>query len=125
MHNKQTGSKKRGSEQAVPMTPIAVLNEPPGAVSLITALSNDSVIIDGFTYSYDFLGSGDVRGEEIVARVALPRADGSDDERRPDGASDRVPIRGHVDHADDGPLGNRSPRRTSSLQTLPAERTPP
>jgi hypothetical protein len=41
----------------------AVFNEPSGSVSLSTVLQNDSVTIDGFTYSYDYLGSGDVRGD--------------------------------------------------------------
>jgi hypothetical protein len=41
----------------------AVFNEPSGSVSLNTVLQNDSVTINGFTYSYDYLGSGDVRGD--------------------------------------------------------------
>ncbi|WP_417260063.1 Hint domain-containing protein [Celeribacter sp.] len=40
----------------------AVFNEPSGSVSLSTVLFNDSVTIGGFTYSYDYLGAGDVRG---------------------------------------------------------------
>ncbi|WP_417248320.1 Hint domain-containing protein [Celeribacter sp.] len=42
----------------------AVFNEPSGSVSLSTVLLNDSVTIGGFTYSYDYLGAGDVRGDE-------------------------------------------------------------
>lgn len=42
----------------------AVFNEPSGSVSLNTVLANDSVTIAGFTYSYDYLGSGNVRGDE-------------------------------------------------------------
>ncbi|MFB9148993.1 Hint domain-containing protein [Roseovarius ramblicola] len=41
----------------------AVFNETSGSVSLDTVLLNDSVTIGGFTYSYDYLGSGDVRGD--------------------------------------------------------------
>ena len=41
----------------------AVFNEPSGSVSLSTVLLNDSVTINGYTYTYDYLGSGDVRGD--------------------------------------------------------------
>ncbi|SEK35243.1 Hint domain-containing protein [Roseovarius azorensis] len=41
----------------------AVFNETSGSVSLSTVLTNDSVTIGGFTYFYDYLGSGDVRGD--------------------------------------------------------------
>jgi hypothetical protein len=41
----------------------AVFNEPSGSVSLSTVLLNDNVTINGVTYSYDYLGSGDVRGD--------------------------------------------------------------
>lgn len=41
----------------------ALFNETSGSVSLSTVLSNDTVTIGGFTYSYDYLGSGDVRGD--------------------------------------------------------------
>jgi len=44
-------------------TPGAVFNEPSGFVSLRTVLQNDTVTIGGFTYSYDYLGSGDVRND--------------------------------------------------------------
>ena len=41
----------------------AVFNELSGSVSLSTVLLNDNVTIGGFTYSYDYLGSGDVRSD--------------------------------------------------------------
>ena len=41
----------------------AVFNETSGSVSLSTVLTNDSVTIGGFTYYYQYLGSGDVRGD--------------------------------------------------------------
>lgn len=41
----------------------AVFNEPSGLVSLSTVATNDSVTINGFTYTYDYLGAGDVRGD--------------------------------------------------------------
>lgn len=41
----------------------AVFNETSGSVSLSTVLQNDSVTIGGYTYYYDYLGSGDVRGD--------------------------------------------------------------
>lgn len=42
----------------------AVFNETTGSVSLSTVLSNDSVTIAEVTYFYEFLGSGNVRGDE-------------------------------------------------------------
>jgi hypothetical protein len=44
-------------------TPAAVFNETSGSVSLSTVLLNDTVTIGGFTYSYEYLGSGNVRGD--------------------------------------------------------------
>lgn len=41
----------------------AVFNETAGSVSLSSLMINDSVTIGGFTYSYDYLGSGNVRGD--------------------------------------------------------------
>lgn len=50
----------------------AVFNEQSGSVSLSTVSSNDSVTIDGFTYTYEYLGSGDVRGDESQPAAGIP-----------------------------------------------------
>ncbi|PSL20523.1 Hint domain-containing protein [Shimia abyssi] len=41
----------------------AIFNEDSGSVSLSTVLTNDTVTIGGYTYEYQYLGSGDVRGD--------------------------------------------------------------
>ncbi|MGI3187466.1 Hint domain-containing protein [Nioella aestuarii] len=41
----------------------AVFNEASGTVSLSTVVQNDTVTINGYTYDYDYLGAGDVRGD--------------------------------------------------------------
>lgn len=64
----------------------AVFNETSGSVSLSTVQTNDTVTIGGFTYSYAYLGSGDVRGDANQA-AAFIRITSS-----PDGAP--IPVGG-------------------------------
>lgn len=54
----------------------AVFNETSGSVSLETVLSNDTVTIGGFTYSYVFLGSGYVRNDpnQLAAFIRITAA---------------------------------------------------
>lgn len=54
----------------------AVFNETSGSVSLHTVLANDSVTIGGFTYSYVYLGAGNVRGDpgQLAAFIRITGA---------------------------------------------------
>ena len=54
----------------------AVFNETSGFVSLHTVLANDTVTIGGFTYSYVYLGAGNVRGDpgQLAAFIRITGA---------------------------------------------------
>ncbi|WP_298908147.1 Hint domain-containing protein [uncultured Aliiroseovarius sp.] len=59
-------------------TPNAVFNEPSGTTTLEIVSAGDTVTIGGFTYTYDYLGSGDIDSDPTLP-AAFIRITGSSD----------------------------------------------
>ncbi|WP_282182656.1 Hint domain-containing protein [Aliiroseovarius marinus] len=63
-------------------TPNAIFNEPSGLTTLEVVSTGDTVTIGGVEYTYEYLGSGDVRGDPLQP-TAFIRITGSSDPNAP------------------------------------------